>query len=78
MGDLDRVDPGRVQRRDDPADVGGVDPVTDRVHPVAQRDVLDVELGHRVASWSAGLSRPWAIDSPTASAAEVMMSRLPA
>src|SRR5687768_14795528 len=84
MRDLDRVDPGLVERGGDRADL--LDPVhvPDRVHPVAQGDVLDVEPGaalgivggHHTVSFCAA-SRRSASSSPVALAAAVMMSRLP-
>ena len=77
MGDLDRVHPGRVQRGGDLGDLRQAVLVAYRVHSVAQRDVTDVErLGHLDAPT---LLVEWAaIRSAVASAAEVMMSRLPA
>lgn len=77
VGDLDRVDPGGVERRDDPPHVGGVDAVPDGVHAVPQGDVLDVQLA-RHGRASAGTASRRAIDSATRSAADVMMSRFPA
>ena len=78
---LDGVDVGVVQRLGDGADVVQPVLVTDGVHPVAQRHVLDVELvgvgieGHQAATFC---WRRSAILSAVARAAEVMMSRLPA
>ncbi len=67
VGDLDGVDPGRVERGGDPGDLAGGVAVGDGVHAVAQGHVLDVEAVHRVT-----------IRSAVRSAAEVMMSRFPA
>jgi hypothetical protein len=44
MRDLDRVDPGVVEGGHDAAQVIRGDPVPDRVHPVAQGHVLNVDL----------------------------------
>jgi len=76
MGDLDGIDAGIVERGDDPLHVLRVDPVADGVHPVTQRDVLDVEVGHATAP--AVRSSCSAIRSAVRMAADVMMSRLPA
>ena len=79
--DLDAVDARRVEGRGDLAHLLRGNAVAQSVHAVAQRDVLDEEPvdgglmtrsprplgGMRAAIWSA-----------TCSAAEVMMSRLPA
>lgn len=74
MADLDGRDPGGVEGGDDPADLLGGDPMPDGVHPVPERDVLDIELrGHAIT----GFDRS-AIRSATRIAAEVMMSRFPA
>jgi hypothetical protein len=77
VGDLDGVHSGGIDGRGDRAHLVGVHPVPDGVHAVAQGHVLDVELGnaHCRAStrWSASTS-----SSAVRSAAEVMMSRLPA
>ena len=80
VADLDRVDAGAIERAGDLAHRLQMVLVTDRMHAVAQRDVLDVKLrlvlaGHHAASfcnWRA------AQRSAVVSAAEVMMSRLPA
>ena len=73
MGDFDGVDSGVVEGQHDAFHVVGSDPVTHRVHPVTQRDVLDVDGGaHATAPlWAAMRSATWM-------AADVMMSRLPA
>ena len=60
-------------------DVLGADAVADGVHAVAQGDVLDEDGGaHAWASWSSADASRAAMRSATCSAAEVMMSRLPA
>ena len=59
---------------DDPSDVLGGDAVPDGVHAVAERDVLDEELGHADTSEVGRM----AMRSAARNAAEVMMSRLPA
>ena len=73
--DLDRIDPGLVEGAHDLLDVCRVDAMPDRVHAVAQRDVLDVELGAHAGTPS--VSRT-ASASAVRIAADVMMSRLPA
>ena len=80
VADLDRVDMCAVERASDVADRFQMVLVTDRVHAVAQRDVLDVELrrvlaGHHAASFGNCFA---AQRSAVVRAAEVMMSRLPA
>ncbi len=74
MRDLDGVDAGVVERGDDPGDVLRGDPVAYGVHAVAQRDVLDEDRSAhgQFPAFEA------AIRSAICSAAEVMMSRLPA
>ena len=75
MGDLDGIHAGVVECLDDAAQGAGLHSVAEGMHPVAQRDVLQVDLrGHastsvlvRSASFSA-----------VRSAAEVMMSKFPA
>ena len=90
---LDAVDAGRVQRRGDRLHLGDAVLMANGVAAVAQRHVRDVELPvHADTPWwfgetRVGCFRPRAmpasmrrraIMSPHASAAEVMMSRLPA
>ena len=84
MRHLDRIDLGAVERAGDGTDVVEAVLVPDRVHAVAQRHVLDVELlRHRIEahgptlSANIGAARA-AIRSAVRSAALVMMSRLPA
>ncbi|MCY1358997.1 hypothetical protein D9M69_455480 [compost metagenome] len=72
VGDLDAVHLGLVQRTGDGAGVVEAVLVADRVAAVAQGHVGDIELFH------AGAPIDWAMRSAVASAAEVMMSRLPA
>ena len=83
VGDLHGIDPGLVERpayRDDM-----IEPVlvADRMHAVAQRHVLDVYPalgvdGHDRSPAQPAASRRSMTRSPVRSAAEVMMSRLPA
>jgi hypothetical protein len=63
---LDSVDSGRVERGGDRRASLGGELVASSVHAITQRDIMDVEP-HCAA-----------IRSPTRTAAEVMMSRLPA
>src|SRR5690606_3934684 len=80
MRDLDRVDPGLVERLGDRADMVDAVHVADRVHAVAQRHVLDVELVLADVEAHAAALRSMmrcASSSPVALAAAVMMSRLP-
>ncbi len=78
--DLDRIDLRAVQRPRDRLHMIEAVLVADRVHAVAQRDVLNVELlsgrieGHAATPWFIRS----AIFSAVLSAADVMMSRLPA
>ena len=93
VSDLDGIDSGAVEGTRDAGDVLWCDAVPHRVHTVAQRHILDVQgsaisgvracrtgrcsmgrVVHRAAS-NIVFS---AIFSATCSAAEVMMSRLPA
>jgi hypothetical protein len=78
VSDLDGIDLCPVERPGDLLDV--VEPVlvADGVHPVAQGDVLDVEFGGGGIQGHAGTPRRATIFSAVFSAAEVMMSRLPA
>ena len=71
MRDLDCIDLRRVERAGDRANVAETVLMTDRVHAVTQRDILDVKLAHASAIRAATFSA-------VRSAAEVMMSRLPA
>ena len=71
MGDLDCVDAGGIEGPTDLAYVLDAVAMPDGVHAVAERDVLDVELGGHTAILEA-------ICSAVLSAALVMMSRLPA
>ena len=80
--DLDRGDARGVQGRDDVLDLVDGVLVPHRVHPVAQRDVLHVDLmshGFRVLRRRCVHARPRETSSSAVrSAAEVMMSRFPA
>src|SRR3546814_7253071 len=77
---LDRVDPGIVQRLCDRRNMIERIQVTDRVHAVAQGDVLNIGLlavdikAHAAALRSSSFA---AISSAVALAAAVMMSRFP-
>src|SRR3546814_1062686 len=77
---LDRIDAGVFERLGDRGDVIEPVHVADRVHAVAQRDILDVEfLAIHIKAHAAALPA-WircASNSPVALAAAVMMSRLP-
>ena len=74
--DLDRVDLRTVERLRDRLHMIQLILVADRVHAVAERHVLNIELGRcGIETHAAILS---AIFSAVFSAAEVMMSRLPA
>ncbi|MDT4873851.1 hypothetical protein FQZ97_1091170 [compost metagenome] len=81
VGDFDGVDTGLIQRAGDGLHVLQRVLVADRVAAVAQGDVGDIEFlagveGHGDSPQA--LSIDWAMRSAVASAAEVMMSRLPA
>ena len=85
VGDFDRVDLGPVKCAGNRLDVVQTILVTDSVHSVTQSDVLNVELllgrveSHAAAPPCISLScMRFAIFSAVLSAAEVMMSRLPA
>ena len=80
MSDLNGVNLGLIKRLGNRLDVIEAVLMADRVHSIAKRDVLDVELGClRIESHAATLPRiRSAIFSAVLSAAEVMMSRLPA
>ncbi len=88
MCDLDRVNPGFVERLRDRLHMVDAVHVADRVHPVAQRDVLNIELVARIDVEALGVWSGHAVtffpsrircasSSPVALAAAVMMSRLP-
>lgn len=72
--DLDGPNAGRVEGAGDGAGLFDGVAVPDGVHPVPQGDVLDVQGGHLAASVMWWAARRSAVRS----AAEVMMSRLPA
>jgi hypothetical protein len=74
MGDLDRGHACLVECGNDAADLLGGDAVTDGVHTVTKGHILHEDVGG-AHSW---FSFFCAIRSATWSAAEVMMSRLPA
>ena len=76
VADLDSVDSGGVECARDLDDLVERVLVAQRVHSVAQSDVLNVEPSSVLhdAPWKRRLARR----SPVLSAAEVMMSRLPA
>ena len=80
VGDLDGVHFGPVECAGNGLYVVQPILVADGVHPVAQRDVLDIELGGgRIESHAAMLPVILAaMRSAVRRAAEVMMSRLPA
>src|SRR3546814_4061667 len=76
MRDLERIDLRLIERPGDRLNMIEAVLVANRVHPVAQRHILDIEFGRSgVEAHAAILS---AIFSAVRSAAEVMMSRLPA
>jgi len=73
---LDRVHAGGVERPGDISRPLGPDPMPDGMHAVSQRDVLDIDSG---LAHGRPVCRPTvASRSAVRSAAEVMMSRLPA
>src|SRR5215203_935502 len=76
MADLDRIDAGAIERRRDAAYVGHGVLMTDRVHAVPERDVLDVKAGAHAITGRAACDA--ASRSPVRRAADVMMSRFPA
>ena len=84
VGDLDGIDPCRIQRTGNGSDMLEAVPMADGVHAVAQRYVLDIEslLSDRHNGAPARLLFPVAAArqyvSAVLSAAEVMISRLPA
>ena len=87
MADLDGIDSRAIERRGDTPHVANRILVANGMHAVAQRDILDVEaaacaaeaLGRRGAHASTGRAACDAASrSPVRSAADVMMSRLPA
>ena len=80
VGHLDGVHPGPVERAGNGAHVVQPVLVANGVHPVAQGDVLDIELVSRGVEAHAATPSCMrsAIFSAVFSAAEVMMSRLPA
>ncbi len=81
MCNLDCVDPGLVKGGGNLADVLDTVLVSDRMHPVAQSDVLNVKIvgfwieRHQAVSLA---SRCAAIFSAVAMPADVIMSRFPA
>ena len=77
VADLDGIDAGPIERGRDALDVCDGIPVPDGMHTVAQRDVLDVKAG-RIHAITGRRARAAARRSPVRSAADVMMSRLPA
>ena len=72
MRDLDRIDPGRIERGDDLGHAVRRDLVANGMHAVAQRHVLQVDCLHDLFS-AAPIRR-----SAVCRAADVMMSRFPA
>ena len=81
VGHFDRIDFGQIERAGNRLHV--IEPVlvADRVHPVTQGNVLDIELLRgRIRQSYLGRHAAilFAIFSAVRSAAEVMMSRLPA
>ena len=82
MGDLDRRNPGEIERTRDLADAVDAIKMADRVHTVAKGDVLNVErVAARIEIRHSPAPHPRtmraAMRSPVALAAAVMMSRLP-
>ena len=76
VSDLDRIDLGAIQCSGDRLNMIEAILVADRVHAVTQGDVLNIELGGLGIEGHAAILA--AIFSAVLSAAEVMMSRLPA
>src|SRR5262249_19224910 len=80
--DLDRIDAAPIESRGDACSLLERARVTDGVHAVTERDVLNVEAGWvHVTGPAASAERVAAMAarrSPVRNAAEVMMSRLPA
>src|SRR3546814_8795392 len=76
MRDLDRIDLRLIERPGDRLNMIEAVLVADRVHPVAQRHILDIEFGRSGVEAHAAIIS--AIFSAVRSDAEVMMSRLPA
>ena len=77
--DFDRIHARAIERSRDSRDVGKRILMTDGVHAIAQRDVLNVERAvlHAIAP-PLTTDPAVASRSPVRSAADVMMSRLPA
>ena len=80
VGNLDRVDFGAVESLRNRLHMVEAILVTNRVHPVAQRHVLDIEFGLRRIEGHAGAPtcRVAAMRSAVRRAADVMISRFPA
>ena len=79
VADFDGVDAGLVERAGDALDLRHGVLVPDRVHPVAQRHVLNVQrLAAHAPTPGAEAIIASARRSPVRRAADVMMSRLPA
>ena len=78
MGDFDAADAGLVERAGDLPDLVERIAVADGMHAVAQRGVLNVNLAVRVHIHDQAAFLSSTRRSAVASAAEVMMSRLPA
>ena len=80
MRHLDGIDPRRVQRGGDSRDMVDAIEMADRMHAIAQRDILDIEMtgiGIEHQATRCMSMRP-AIFSAVRNAADVMISRLPA
>ena len=76
VADLDGIDTSAIERRGNAPHVGDGILVANGVHAVAERDVLDVEAAAHAITGRA--AEDAASRSPVRSAADVMMSRLPA
>ncbi len=79
VGDFDRIHAGTIEGGRDPRDIAEGILMPDGVHAIAKRDVLDVKfaVSHAIAP-PVTADPAVARRSPVRSAAEVMMSRLPA
>src|SRR5688500_5670520 len=75
VADFNRVHACAIERRGNPPHIAHGILMANRVHAVAQSDVLDVQTVHTITCRAAYDS---ASRSPVRSAADVMMSRLPA
>jgi mannose/fructose/N-acetylgalactosamine-specific phosphotransferase system component IIC len=78
VGHFNRIDARAIQRLGNLAHIVERVLMTNRVHPVAQGHVRDIEFFTVHAASPAASFIAWAIFSAVASAAEVIISRLPA